>query len=390
MHHRRPNPPTLGELISPFGMEYRGDDECDSLPPFPFPDRLYFRGEYLLWWNKSPTLPPLVTTSPAGTAQAQAGVLGQSMTSVLFGDDSIPLGAHSGARLTLGSWFYPCQETGVEVSYMFLGNQAATFGANDQSNPILARPFLNVQTGNQDASLVAFPGVRTGSVNVSLGNELNSLELLVRRVLVQDCGWRLDFLGGYRHGWYAEDLAIDTTSTVTATNLPVPTGTVQQVSDRFSASNQFDGAELGFAVQSHCERWSLEFLTKLALGSTQSRVDIAGSTTTTTPGAAPVQNTGGILALPSNIGHYEQRGFSVMPELGANLTCYLRPRLKATFGYTLLVWSRVARPGDAVDLNVNPSQFPPGQLNGLASPQSRFSTSDLWVQGLSFGLDYQF
>lgn len=399
-HHYRPGAQPYGEMESPCDMTCCGDDECDFLTQFPFPfslpERLYFRGEYLMWWSKAPTLPPLVTTSQAGTAQAQAGVLGLSTTSVLFGDGSTPLGMASGARLMLGSWLGPCQDTGVEVSYLFLGNQAATFSANEQTNSILARPILNVQSGSQNADLVAFPGVRTGAVNVRIENEVNSLEVLLRRVLVQDCGWRLDFLGGYRHGWFAEDLAIDTTSTVTATTTPVAAGTVQQLSDRFSTNNQFDGADLGFAVQTQYERWSLEFLTKLALGSTQSRVDIAGSTITTTPpataGGTPVtvRNNGGLLALPSNIGHYEQRGFSVLPELGANLTCYLTPRLKATCGYTLLYWSRVARPGDEIDLNVNPSQFNAGRLSGLAAPQFRYITSDLWVQGLSFGLDYQF
>src|SRR5262245_36483289 len=45
--------------------------------------------DLLAWSVKGDRLPPLVTTSPAGTPFAQAGVLGLSTTSVLFGDSSV-------------------------------------------------------------------------------------------------------------------------------------------------------------------------------------------------------------------------------------------------------------------------------------------------------------
>ena len=40
--------------------------------------------EFLLWWSKGSVTPPLVTTSPSGTAQADAGVLPDA--DVLFGE----------------------------------------------------------------------------------------------------------------------------------------------------------------------------------------------------------------------------------------------------------------------------------------------------------------
>ena len=39
-------------------------------------DRLWFRAEFLLLWSKGADMPALATTSPSGTAQGQAGVLG--------------------------------------------------------------------------------------------------------------------------------------------------------------------------------------------------------------------------------------------------------------------------------------------------------------------------
>ena len=51
----------------------------------------------LLWWAKGGETPALLTTSPGATAQAQAGVLGQVGTSVLFGDQELNTGLHAAA-----------------------------------------------------------------------------------------------------------------------------------------------------------------------------------------------------------------------------------------------------------------------------------------------------
>ena len=65
------------------------DDECSVTdwcrwPIFEPCGQLSFRGEYLGWWTKSSPLPALATTSPATTPRAQAGVIGQPETEILF------------------------------------------------------------------------------------------------------------------------------------------------------------------------------------------------------------------------------------------------------------------------------------------------------------------
>jgi hypothetical protein len=61
-------------------------------------------------------------------------------------------------------------------------------------------------------------------------------------------------------------------------------------------------------------------------------------------------------------------------------------------GYTLLYWFDVVRAGDPVDLTVNPNLLPPvtGPAAGPSRPAPRFQTTDLWVQGLSTGLEFRF
>jgi hypothetical protein len=56
-------------------------------------------------------------------------------------------------------------------------------------------------------------------------------------------------------------------------------------------------------------------------------------------------------------------------------------------GYDLLYWSRVARPGEQIDLAVNPTQLPPGTLAGVARPIPTGRDTDLLLQGLTSGIE---
>lgn len=364
-------------------------------------DRLWFRGDFLMWWTPSADLPPLITASPANTPQAQAGVLGQPGTSVLFGSEDEDLGVRPGARFTLGYSPFPDLASGVEATYLFLSEKTSDFNAASASgNPILARPFFNVETSLQDSLLVAFPNLAINSqVNVALSNELQSFELLSRDAIFQQHGRRVDLLLGYRYSRFAETLAIDQQFTVGPASQVFEEGTIVGASDLFDASNEFHGFELGFSGQTQWRRWSLEGVAKVALGGMRSRVIIGGETITTIPGEPAVTTEGALLALPTNIGNYSQSSFTAIPEMGITLSYALTCRMKATFGYSLLYLSQVARPGDQIDVgqaagstnvNVNPSQLSGGDLTGVPSPQHRFITTDFWAQGLSFGLDYRF
>src|SRR6516165_6120868 len=72
------------------------------------PGHIWAEAEYLLWWMKGASLPPLITASPAGTPAAQAGVLGAPSTTILFGDTRVNDEVRSGVRFTLGGWLNDC------------------------------------------------------------------------------------------------------------------------------------------------------------------------------------------------------------------------------------------------------------------------------------------
>jgi hypothetical protein len=338
-------------------------------------------------------VPALATTSISPTTpRAQAGVLDQSGTEILFGSNDGDQGVHSGARLALGYSFTPCCDSGLDINYLFLGNTTAAFAGTDATNPILARPFFNVTTALQDSVIIAYPAEQTGSLSVRDANELTSIEVLYRRGVLRQCNRELDLLFGYRFGRFSEDISIDQSSHYLVTVGQIPAGTTIAASDLFGATNEFNGGEIGFVARTRYCRWSLELLTKLAVGSTRSRVNVSGNTVVTPPpDGGTVRNlNGGVLALPTNIGTYDRNDFSVMPEFGITLGYDLACRWKATFGWSFLYWSSVMRPADQIDVNVNPTQFPPGTLRGDPAPAFRPVTTDFWAQGFNAGLEYRY
>jgi hypothetical protein len=370
------------------------DDDCDLIElELPFADRLWVRAEYLLWATPACSLPALVTTSPAGTARDIAGRLDQASTTTLLGNGAgLTSDIRSGARIELGYWLWPCQGLGFEASYIGLGSQSSQFGADSSSYSILARPFYNLQDGSQgaDAALIVYPNVANGSISVSLTNQFQTADALLRRHLIQQNGRTIDFLAGYRYGYLQDNLSIDETTTSIDRQSPTPSGTTVRTLDQFDTKNRFNGGEVGIVFQQRYRRWSLDLLLKLAVGSTNSQVTINGSTAITPPGSGTTTYSGGLLALPTNIGSYEQNKLSLMPELGITLGYDVTRRLRATLGYTFLYWSNVARPGDQIDTDLNASQLPPGTLEGAAHPNFVFHTSDFWAQGMNVGLEYRF
>jgi Putative beta barrel porin-7 (BBP7) len=365
-------------------------DQCGPCNPcYPsLHNRLWVRAEYLLWWTQGSSLPPLVTTSPESTDPSESGVLGLSGTSILFGNETVNTDTNSGCRIALGSWLDACESVGIEAGYLGLGQKTNSFSASSSDIPIIARPFFDNQFEAQSAMLAAHPDFLNGSVSCKVTSRLQAVEVLLRRNLFQGYCNRMDFLLGWRFARLDESLRIDQFSQWTESQGPIVVGTTKNLYDLFDTQNQFNGVELGFVCQKNVGRWSLEATMKLGLGCTHSRVLIDGMTTTTVPDGGTSSFAGDLLAQETNIGQYTQNEFSVLPELGVTLGYDLTCRLRATFGYTFLYWSQVARPADQLDTNL--SQLPPETPTGTHQPAFSFAMSDYWAQGLNFGLEYRF
>ena len=352
--------------------------------------RFWIDGDYLLWWMEGGWVPVLVTS---GTP-ASAGVLGNPETTVLFGGARINNDVRSGGRFSGGFWLDACQEFGIEGDYLTLENRAERFVASSSGNPMLARPFFNIVGGVEDSHVIAFPGFAAGSVSVRGDSRFQSAGAVFRQLLLHEniLGWngieegrrRVDLLVGYRFCRLDEDLSI-------AESFEAAGPTVIEVSDLFDARTQFHGGEFGVRAEFVRWEWSLEVLVKVALGNSRSTVLIDGATSTSTGGGAPVTVDGGVLALSTNRGRYVKDEFAVVPEVGVSVGYNFTDHMRATFGYTFIYWNRVARPGGQVDRVVNPSYLPNnGPPAGASRPAFSFASTDMWLQGMNFGIEYRF
>ncbi len=354
------------------------------------PNPTYGRIEAMLLWGKGMHVPALATTSPDGTARAQAGVLGQEGTSVLFGQTNLANTSRIAGRWSLGRWFDCNQTTGLEVSYLTTETDTSGYFATSAGTTIIARPFYNVDTGEQDARLISYSGVSDGSIDVYARSRLDGLDVTMRHGLFWDSNRRLDFMVGYRYMQLKDVFRTHEATFSTDTSGLVPVGTATSIYDLFDTKNEFNGANLGFAGRMQYNRWSMDLLMKLGIGNTRSRVNLQGSSTVTTPDGTVASYESGLLVLDSNKEAITHNQFTMIPEIGVNLGYDLTPRMRATVGYSLIYWSHVARAGDQVNLDLNPNEFQSTSWTGAAIPRETFVVNDYWIQGLNIGLDMRF
>lgn len=372
--------PFLGETTTVFPVGRLGSSRSDGI-------FLWGRADYLFWWTSGLNVPPLATTSPNGTLVGQAGVLGQTGTSILFGGEGLDDQSRSGGRFTLGTWLDPCHCRGLEFTYMMLGEDNQSFTASNNEFSILARPFNNVVADTEDARRIAFPGEVSGTLNIRSSTDLHAFETMYRVSVMATPCQRISYLVGYRFAELEDQIGIHESTLALSGALA---GTTFDLRDEFNTKNKFHGGALGVVFE--CQSgggWSWEAVAKVALGSTQSRVSVFGETITTN-GAGSTTTQAGLLALPTNIGTFKDSYFSTVSEFGVTLRHDCQCGLSTTVGYTFLYWNDVARAGEQIDLGINTSQIPPGVLTGLVRPIVPFEKSAFWAQGIRCGVEYAY
>jgi hypothetical protein len=408
----------------------------------------YARGEYLLWKFDGMNVPALVVSSDDEIFDLD--------DPIIFGDsDDVLDDARSGFRITLGYWLDDYGKLGIEGDYMAFGTEDLTFSAGSFDSgppPFIGRPFFSMTPfdGDGDPLTPDAPGpavqeVDTNNVNgvvtVRIESDFQSAGLHLRRNLCcvsgcnvgcgdsVSCGTGVGgcdscnsgpnpscpmcplvgkacnefFNGGTRHfdviygvRWaqLRESLQIDE-NLIATDESPDPEGTTFDIFDRFgTADNEFIGGEIGFICDWERRRWSLELASKLAIGNTRQQIPLSSRTVTNQPGEdVETFENRGLLVQPSNAGSYSNNSFSVMPQIGLTGGYQVTQRLRLVAGYNLLYWSRVLRPGDVIDLQVNTEQIPPPDDDNLdleiASPRFVLRETDLWAHGLNAGIDYR-
>ncbi len=352
--------------------------------------------DYLLWWTRRRSLPPLIT----GGNPASQGILGQPGTQLLYGGTILPdEDGRSGIRVMTGTWFGCEQSCGIELGGFYLPERdnGTVFGSDLCT--FLARPFFSLNDCTESSEITSLDGLSRGFTTVRTPLEFWGVEVNGIHSLCCGCSYRVDFLVGARYLDLDETVQIDEWIRVED---PLPpqfssfdqfAGATITVQDRFATRNQFYGGQIGLDGAYAYGPWQLGIRGKLGLGVTRQTIDITGSQNILYPTGVLDTFNGGLLALASNIGRYQNNDFAVVPELNVNLGYRFNDCILAYFGYSFIYWNEVVRAGDQIDRVIDVTQIPnfapPGvESTGIARPGVPFAQTDFWVQGLNFGLEF--
>lgn len=353
----------------PFGPSDITAFDPSCAEPCP-PGEFYGSADFLYGATQGVYLPPLITASPAGTAPANVGGLFSPTTITQFGTQRAGNNFRPGMRLNLGYMFGPDQHHGVDASFFFLGRVAEQYtGAAAPGSPIiLARPAVNGLTNEN----IGFPFGTVGPAGVtgSFSTSFIGYDINYRKRIA--CDGRFDLLLGYRYAHLGDAVQVFSSQGGTLPNMPP----LAITDDRIATRNNFHGPQIGFSSRIPLNaRFSLDLMSKLAMGVTVANADLTGSTTT----PQMIVPTG-LLVEPTNAGNYTSHRFAVVPEVGAKLGYQLCDGLDLTFGYSLIYWSSVQRAPEQIDLTV----LAPGR------PAFPNRSTDVWMQGITAGLQWRY
>ncbi|MEZ6123024.1 MAG: BBP7 family outer membrane beta-barrel protein [Planctomycetaceae bacterium] len=343
----------------------------------------WLSAEALYWWTSPSDVPALLTTSPAGTIQAESGILGLPGTTVLAGGGTVFGKGTPGLRFRGGRDF--CDGLGIDGEFFALARETDDSFFSSNGDPILGRPFFNTLTGLQDAQLLGFPDLATGSLRARMDTRLYGAAIHLYRIADEDGSCRKDAFSAVvqagprflnlKDGFVAEEFA-------TRDNY-------YHITDLFQTENTFVGGEIGLQLRHRLNRFFWQVGGRQALGATQQELDVAGMTQQTSPAGTLVNATGGLLAQRTNSGHWSRNRFSAVPQLDLNLGWTTRWGWDITAGYSLLFWNNVLRATEQIDSTLNPNlfQLETIPLTGASRPAHFLRESDYLAHGITFGIE---
>lgn len=370
--------------------------------PFSIHNRMFISGETLVWWLKDGRINvPLVTTT---SDPVTLGVLGAPGTSVVFGNTEVEHNAFVGARLTGGFVLDEKKIWALEGSGFWLAQNSDVFRVNGAEVPsgILARPYADAVTGQQASALQAFPSAFAGGVIVETTSELWGGEVnLVKNLFRLDC-LSMDFLVGGRYLNLEESVNITDTFLILSAGIGFfngqaqPDGRAISRTDIFETRNRFYGGQIGTRLEYRFGTFYVLGKMKVALGLNNQEVAVDGRTSLFANDALADATPGGLLALATNIGTTSRDEFSAVPEASVTVGWHVTPRIRVYAGYTFLYWSDVLRPGEQIDLRINPGILPTAPIGqfgvpgGPQVPTVLMRSNDFYAHGMNFGVALRF
>lgn len=389
-------------VVLPFtpnlGVGHPGQEPCPNCAPEAAPrkGRCWVDADYLLWWfKKGPQPLPLVTTGQNPPLDFSS--IG---TSTVFGPNQWDYGAFSGGRVTIGGWLGEEGRVGFELRGFLLERRSAdgfSINGDPTGNPQFAVPFFDLGLGRESSFLTSsLPRVGSFAINSSSrlwGAEANSL------FKVSSCD-NLTFalLGGFRYLDLSErqEMQLQRTATDFVPFLGVLNGPGSIISsaDTFRARNQFYGGQIGGTAQFTCGKVYGSVTGKLAMGTTHQTIDVGGISGLRLADGTQSYGPGGLFAGPSKMGGFSENQFSFIPEGEVKVGCLLTNNIGLSVGYNFLYWTKVIRPGDQVNRNIDSREiatsFNFDPTVAVQRTPANFNRTDFWAQGVNFSLEFRY
>lgn len=395
---------------------------------------LWFSAEYLLWHMKRAPTPPLQILQ-AGALQlnstttvvnqngqvVQPPVVQPFLVPIIIAVDpgiangpDINIGYTNGSRLTLGGWFDPNQDVGFEARGFFFEKQPFYFNNTTSSvNTNVQLPFVNrtiIQAGGvaggqpetQDLPILLDVDGRVVLAGKAT-NQFSGAEANFRGNYLRIGALTFDGLVGVRNLNLKEELEIVTMTALTATPEPpippqpgLPPVAQQPVPitltllDRIRTRNHFVGAQVGTQVEGWMGRFFVNGRAVVGFGGVHQIIKVDNADFSLNFNS---ENLGGLLTGLLDVGRRDHDKAAVMTDFEVKAGFLVLPGVRIFAGYDWLNITHFTRPGDAVRFTTTTTQV---QIAGteqqvsVSQPGFTFFDSELWVQGLSFGLELRY
>jgi hypothetical protein len=359
-----------------------GDANCTV------PSQVWARADYLLWFLKPVCLKP-PTLTLGSPADPMPGALGQPNTQEILGDHKFEFHGASGIRPSIGCWLTADAFLSLEAEGFVLERVVASeaFQATNGS-PATYLPFQDPTNVNR-ALPFTIPGVVNGSSVGTGSSRLWGLETDLAGYFHTTSGGVVlsgAVLLGFRYLNLEDQVTLTNQLSLVSNPAAFAFG-----SDRFTTHNQFYGPQVGTRLGLAKDRWSLELVTKMALGETHQVSDVLGSPLLGGSVVSTMLLPGPFLALASNIGRQSADRITLVPEMALTVHYNVTESVSVSLGYSALYWNKVLCPGDQMDGHVNVTELPfHGPPTGPAAPAPQFVHTDAFAQGVNTGVEFRF
>jgi hypothetical protein len=364
----------------------------------------WIEGDYLLvWMKKGDIRTPLITTGEL--TDPVPGAYRQPNTHVAFGNQHYNYHRKSGVKGSIGGFIGTEGEFAFDVDgfWVFTTEKHFSIVSDAAGNPLIARPFFDVRTGRENAELVSKPGFYSGSSKALVKTQFWGGEVNFGYRPCKNTTWG-DLSLGFRYLHLREKLRIrdemDPFTTpsglsfngAASPHLVNPPDTLKD-EDEFRTTNNFYGGQVGIRAEfANC--WaSFDIYGKVAFGATEEKYKTDGETTWNSSVFGPQYASGGVLVQPNNMVHHKRWKFAYVPEVGVDFGLQPCDHIRVLVGYSFLWWSKVIRPGDQIDRDVNSGQIPSSSTYYTPAaqlPSEHLHDKSFWMQTINFGIMFDF